>query len=208
MTKVNPCTLPVKHSSPAEEYLPNPGGKGAPLCESRGWFKAMRGEAPLELIRRSPNAFILASVIAYRARWRQGFNADGLALGEAMLGDCDAMGMSEQEYRTAKAQLKRWRFATFRSTNRGTIGKLIDTRLFSILPDASNDQNNEQVTNSQRLTKNRRTKLRPARDSRTDTAALQARISDVKAELARENNPEKGERLHTELAALTAQAGA
>lgn len=121
-----------------------------PSPDRRGWFKAMRGPDALELIRANPLAFVLAYVIAHRARWRDGFSADGLQLGDALLGDWRACGMSQQEYRTAKAQLAKWRFATFRATSRGTIGKLIDTRLFSILASQSNEQNNEQLTSEQR----------------------------------------------------------
>jgi len=43
------------------------------------------------------------------------------------------------------------------------------------------------------------------RATANDTAALQAQISDRKAALARETNPEAGKRLEAELAALTAQ---
>lgn len=248
----------------ATENLPEQTEQGHPPAQSCGWFKAMRGEFALELIRRNRNAYILATVIAHRARWREGFNADGLALGEAMLGDCDAMGMSEQEYRTAKAQLKRWGFATFKPTNKGTLGKLIDTRLFSVLPDESNEQSNRRLTDSQRLTKNRRTKkyssnpkatqitelwlgelsgdpayqglsipnelakarrwcktnhrectcrffvnwlnrCHPPPATTNNTAALQARISNVKSAMARETNPEAGKRLEAELEALLAQ---
>ncbi len=115
-----------------------------------GWFKAMRGDAPMTLIRQNPSAFVLAYVIALRARWRGvSFDPYGLELGEAMLGDYRECGMSEQNYRTAKKQLAKWGFATFRVTNRGTIGKLIDTRLFSILPSTLNDHNNGQSTEAQ-----------------------------------------------------------
>ena len=108
----------------------------------RGYFRASRGDVPLELIQANPNAYVLASVIAHRARWREGFNPDNLELGEAMLGDHARYGMSEQEYRTAKAHLSKWGFATFRATNKGTIGKLMDTRLFDVLNIEGNDQNN------------------------------------------------------------------
>lgn len=117
---------------------------------ARGWFKATRSEEALELIRANPLALVLAYVIATRARWRDGFNRYGLELGEAMLGDFESYGMTEQQYRTAKEQLAKWKFAAFRATNKGSIGKLTDTRLFSILATGSNEQNDKQVTDSQR----------------------------------------------------------
>jgi hypothetical protein len=98
----------------------------------------------------SRNAFILAYVIAFRARWKEGFNRHGLEQGEAMLGDFEAYGMTEQQYRTAKAQLAEWGFATFKATGKGTIGKLMDARLFSLLPPERNDQNNGRATDEQR----------------------------------------------------------
>lgn len=115
-----------------------------------GWFKASRGNEPLELLKANPAAFILAYVIAYRAQWQLEFNRYGLQLGEAVLGDFQNYGMTEQNYRTAKAQLEKWKFATFRVTNRGTIGKLIDTRLFSSFSASGNGQTNRQLTDSQR----------------------------------------------------------
>lgn len=118
---------------------------------SLGWFKAIRSEEALELIKASPNAFIIAAVIAYRARWRDTFHHHNtLELGEAMLGDCHSYGMTEQQYRTAKQKLTDWGFATFRSTNRGTIGKLTNTRLFSVLQETINDQNNSLSSDCQR----------------------------------------------------------
>jgi len=135
---------------------------------SPGWFKSSRGDEPLELIAAAPLAYVLAAVIAHRARWKPGFNRYGITSGEAMIGDYWNYGMTEQQYRTSKLKLQQWGFATFRSTNRGTIGKLTNTVLFSVLPTANNEQNhrqstgeprtsNEPATNQQRLTKNRRT---------------------------------------------------
>jgi hypothetical protein len=138
-----------------------------------GWFTASRGEEPLEVIAANPLAYVLAAVISHRARWKPNFTRFPIALGEAFLGDYWNYGMTEQEYRTSKEQLQQWGFATFKATNKGTIGKLTDTRLFSVFPahvngqlnipatsHATNEQrtSNEPATNEQRLTKNRRKK--------------------------------------------------
>jgi hypothetical protein len=103
---------------------------------THGWFKAIRSKEAMELIRANPNAFILAFVIAHRGRYSdsEAFNADNLAVGEALLGDYPNYSMTHKQYRTAVNQLEKWRFAAFRRTNKGTIGKLLDTRLFSISP--------------------------------------------------------------------------
>jgi len=118
--------------------------------ESRSWFKAIRTPDALELVCRVPNAFRLAYIIAYRARWKDGFNIHNLQPGEALLGDFKECGMTQQEYRTAKSQLDKWGFATFTATNKGTIARLIDTRLFYISDLANNELANTQSTNNQR----------------------------------------------------------
>jgi hypothetical protein len=115
-----------------------------------GWFKAIRGDDALELIRANPFAYVLAAVIAHRARWRDaGFNRDDLSLGEAMLGDWATIGFSRQQGRTALAQLEKWHFATSKATSKGTIAKLMDSRLFEVLPPGVNQQSNQQPTNGQ-----------------------------------------------------------
>jgi len=103
-----------------------------------GFLKMMRTAETLELLINEPNAFRLAAIIAWRCRWRDGFNAQGLTQGEALLGDCNQCGLTEKEYRTAKAKLQKWKFAAFKRAvvgkRRGTIGRLLDTRLFDTSP--------------------------------------------------------------------------
>jgi hypothetical protein len=122
-----------------------------------GWFKACRTEAALELLRANHNAFVLLYVIAARARWHDGFNVHNLAIGEAFVGDLDAIGLSEQQYRTAKAVLAKHGFATFKPTTKGTVAKLANTAVFDISLGPANGQTNAppngQPTDSQRLTK-------------------------------------------------------
>ena len=138
-------------ATPAAEYLPTDQEPAAPTAgTSVGWFRAMRSSEALELLKASPHAFNLAFVIAYRGQYRDGFNRHDLALGESLLGDFKEYGMSERQYRTAKVQLAKWRFATFKTTNKGTIGKLIDTRLFSIFRLESDGQKDTQATGSRR----------------------------------------------------------
>ncbi len=122
-----------------------------------GWFRAMRRREALELLQANPCAFILAYIIAFRGQYNPGFNKHGLALGEALLGDFKNYGMTQQQYRTAKRQLAKWQFATFRATSKGSVGRLIDSRVFSIFRLASNKQNNEQLTSKQRAANERLT---------------------------------------------------
>jgi hypothetical protein len=133
--------MAAKHPPSDDAFRPPPGTP---------WFTAVRSEEAWELMLANRNAFILAYVIAYRARWKDGFNRHGLDKGEAMLGDFEAYAMTEQEYRTAKEKLAKWGFATFRATSKGTIASLIGTRLFSLLPPERNDHDNRQPTDKQR----------------------------------------------------------
>jgi hypothetical protein len=117
---------------------------------SCGWFKAFRSEDARELVKANPLAFVLAWEIAQRARWTDGYNLHGLALGEAMLGDYTSYGMSEQQYRTAKKILEKGGFATFKSTSKGTIARLTDTRLFEVNERPANEHNDGPPTSVQR----------------------------------------------------------
>ena len=99
-----------------------------------------------EVVKTSRTAFILAYALAYRARWNDSaFNPFHLQPGEAIC-DYQNWGLSEQEFRSARAKLEEWGFATFRATNRFSVGKLVDTRLFSILLGQVNEQRNGHST--------------------------------------------------------------
>lgn len=114
---------------------------------NHGWIKMMRSPELMELIGTAPLAFTLAAVIAWRARFKPGVNLmNGLCRGEAFLGDYKACGMTEQQYRTAKKQLEKWGFATFKATNKGTTAKLMDTRLFDVLNVTGNGQASRRPT--------------------------------------------------------------
>jgi hypothetical protein len=116
-------------------------GQRPDAAKSPGYVEATRSDDALELVQANPLAFALAYIIARRAVWREGFNRHNLKFGEAFLGDYKTCGMSERNYRTAKAQLAKWNFATFKATNKGTIARLTDTRLFKINPPKGDGQN-------------------------------------------------------------------
>jgi hypothetical protein len=123
----------------------------------------MRSRDAVELILANPRAFILAFIIAYRAEYGGGFNRNSLKLGESLLGDHDDYGMSEQQYRTAKDQLAERAYATFEPTNKWTVGRLLDTRLFAIFRLEGNDQNNTRPTVDQRSANGRVTTTESSR---------------------------------------------
>jgi len=105
-----------------------------------------------EILNKNSNAFILLYFIAMRA-WRgPGRSPRDCDIGEALIGDYSTMGMTQQNYRTAKKHLERMGFITTRSTTKGTIAKLINTELFDPNFDFGNEQINGQLTGKQRLT--------------------------------------------------------
>ena len=122
-------------------------------ADDGGFFKAMRTADMEDLIESNPLAYVLAAVIAKRARWSPGVGPNGLNQGQAFVGDHRRYGMTRQQYRTAQGHLEKGHFATFHATNKGTVAKLIDTRLFDVEYNAANQPNNHQATNRQPLTK-------------------------------------------------------
>ncbi len=116
---------------------------------AQGFVKLIRSEKTLALMG-DPNAFTLASVIAYRAQRTDAFNIHGLAVGEALLGDFARYGMTQSEYRTAKKKLSRWKIATFRATNRGTIARLLDDEVYDINRERNDEPDDKQMAGKAR----------------------------------------------------------
>ncbi len=104
-----------------------------------------------------PLAFNLLAVIAQRAKWRESFNNLKLEPGEALIGDYKNYGMTRQQYRTCLIFLKSTNQITTRTTNKGTIAKLVSSAIFDINLETSNHPNsqptNQTATNEQPLTK-------------------------------------------------------
>lgn len=126
---------------------------------SEGFFKAIRNEKAIELIKLRPTAFALLYLIAYRAR-RDSGHLDGLEPGQAYIGDYENYGVTEQIYRTDKEYLKRYGFSTFKATSKGTIASLCDNSIFDINPTSvltNTSTGNQRPTNDQ-LTTNKKEK--------------------------------------------------
>ena len=103
-----------------------------------------------EILNKNPHAFVLRFFIAVRA-WRgPGVSPRDCDIGEALIGDYSKMGMTEQKYRTAKKHLEKMGFITTKSTNKGTVAKLINTKLFDPNFELGNEQINGQITSKQR----------------------------------------------------------
>lgn len=105
---------------------------------TEGFIKLMRSRTTRELLQ-DGNAFLLLTLIAWRAKRTSEFSVHGLAIGQALIGDYHACGLTEQQYRSAKTRLKRYGLATFRATNKGTIATLLDTTIFDINEEVSSE---------------------------------------------------------------------
>ena len=88
-----------------------------------------------------PDAFILMTIIAKKARQNDSLALMGLSKGQTFIGDYKKFGLTESRYRKAKMQLAKFGLASFRPTNRGTIATINDTRIY----DVNKEQDNEQI---------------------------------------------------------------
>jgi uncharacterized phage protein (TIGR02220 family) len=98
-----------------------------------GWIKLMRSAELLEVLEHYPNAFTLLTLIAVRARRSdEKLNPHNLGLGEALIGDYQAAGMSRQQYRTAIDKLKEMGLVTIKATNKGTVATICNSVIYDI----------------------------------------------------------------------------
>ena len=122
-----------------------------------GFIKYMRSEEA-EFLLKYPNANHLFMVMAFRAR-RTDHPMNGLKAGQCFLGDYSSIGMTRQQYRTAQDQLIKWDLATFKGTNRGTIGTILNSKVYDINTNTNNQQiTNQQPTSNQQATTNKECK--------------------------------------------------
>ncbi len=110
-----------------------------------GFVKLMRTDEANELMLDGP-AFILLSKIALRARRTDKNSLIKLDIGEALIGDFKSYGLTRQQYRSAVERLKSNRLITTKTTNRGTIAKILDVRVYDINKEESNQPTNPGAT--------------------------------------------------------------
>jgi len=135
-----------------------------------GFVRLRRSVATLELLEGDPRAFLVLTLLAYRAKWSDGFNVRGLAHGEGLVGAGDAkrVGLTREQFRGALKRLQRYKLITTRGTNRGTIVRLISSSIYDLSPPpgrraedpagepASDAVHNHQTPSRQPLTKKER----------------------------------------------------
>ena len=122
-----------------------------------GHIKLQRAAEELFLI--DGDAYLLLTQIAFRANRRESkYNKHNLKTNEALVGDYENCHLSEQRYRDAKERIElKYKLATFKGTNKGTIATLLNTEIFDINPENKNDQKNEQRTTQERTRNEQRT---------------------------------------------------
>lgn len=100
---------------------------------SEGFIKFNRNEQFLEMIKARHSAYVLLSLVAYRARLEEG-HIDGLSENQAYIGDYKSYGATRQIYRDDVAFLKRHGFITTKGTIKGTIATLCNDAIFDTNP--------------------------------------------------------------------------
>jgi hypothetical protein len=121
------------------------------------------GEEAQALLEKHPNAFLLLTQIAMRAKWKD-CPITGLKTGQAFIGDWRKAGLhSQMAYRHAKQCLTECQLATFQGTNKGTIAALVNARVFSVSPQ----------TGTSKTTTQQQPRNEPTTTNHTDTQSTQ-----------------------------------
>lgn len=115
-------------------------------CESAFWLMANH-----------PNAYLLLNLVAMRAQ-RTPNAPSGLEVGEALIGDYEAIGATRGQYRAALKVLTRMKYLTISETCRnrkkattvtttvGTKVKLLNSDIWNINPEPNNHRNDHRAT--------------------------------------------------------------
>ena len=131
---------------------------------SERFIKFIPSEEAMFLLVHKPKAFRLLSIVAARARWEVG-KPDGLLPGQCYLGDWEACGFTEREYRTAKGILVMRRHlkivetcrtrkkSTTGTTTIGTLVELISSTVYDLNLQESDDRIDDRATTERRQTK-------------------------------------------------------
>ena len=64
-----------------------------------------------------------------------------------MIGDHKSIGLSQRQYRTAKQNLEKWKISTFKTTNKGTVARIINSSIYDINLESSDKLPDKRPTN-------------------------------------------------------------
>jgi hypothetical protein len=128
---------------------------------SKSYIQLARSEKVEWLLATHPNAFLLLTLIALRAR-RTRNSPDGLEIGECHIGDYEKAGIeSREKYRNALELLEKLgtikkvetcrtrKKATSGTTTKGTKVKLLNSEFYDINMEIDNHQSNHRATTEQ-----------------------------------------------------------
>lgn len=111
-----------------------------------------RTDEAMTLLKRHPNAFLLLTQIAMRAKYKP-CPVTKLEVGQAFIGDWREAGLrSEKAYRHAKCVLADCKFAAFKGATKGTVATLLNSTIYSITNEAKGEQTDSQGADQGRLT--------------------------------------------------------
>jgi hypothetical protein len=116
--------------------------------EEKTYIKLFRSGSTLELLK-EPKLYALFTLIAIRARRTDEICLEDLNVGEAFMGDHEAVGLSRQEYRTRIEKLRKLGLITYRTTHNGTIATIINKDIYDINIKYKNHEINQQPTGKQ-----------------------------------------------------------
>lgn len=161
---------------------------------SQRFIKYFPSDEASWLLTHYPNAFIVLTKIACRAR-RQNGHADGLIIGDAIIGASDMEpGMSRQNFRTALEKLVEFNYikiisngkkfferekSTIKVTIKSTLVNLCNSTIYDINPDDGNHCTNQQLTNSQPTANHKQERIRRIKKDKeipTPTPSVPAKI--------------------------------
>lgn len=122
------------------------------------------------LVEKRPTAFVLLALIAKRAKRTLSHPDPNLEMGDALIGDYESYGVTERQYRTDKQYLEMYKFATFKTTNKGTVARIVKTTIFDINPELSTDETTGQRQASDRQATTNKNDKNEKNDKKTQEA--------------------------------------
>ena len=138
------------------------------IMKTDNFIKASKNIEEIELFSKRPTALLLLWVIAVRAKRTFTHPNKELQMGEGFIGDYKTYGVTEQVYRSDKMFLEKHGKSTFKSTNKGTIARIVSTTPFDInveqitisLTDKQRTSNKQATTNNnEKNEKNEKNKI-------------------------------------------------
>lgn len=153
------------------------------------YFVKLIENSPLrdKILRERPSAFCLLTLVVVRARKADLLDdsgnkiQDGIEIGEAMIGDYESYGATEQIYRTDKTYLEKLKILTYRPTSKGTIAKLQNRAVYDIERVKTTDELTTLLTGNQRPTNDQLTTKQEVRSKKKDidTASTVLSVQDT-----------------------------